>query len=232
MCPLRARRRSYRQKSMEVLVSRCSLSDDKSSFHGKFKENSLMASQPQRGSNLDKVSKQREVQLCKWRLNTMDDRKRPANVSAGSPLPKRTNSSLKGCRFVDTEVPPLIPVGQQAKMIRYNDEIHLSIDICPLMKRIMDTWPVQRLHDLKQLGTAYMVYACATHTRFEHSIGVAHLARELGQRLRLRHPSFGVTNKDILCVTLAGLLRKSSSRVAGCLFFVALSDGSIHFFCR
>ena len=141
-------------------------------------------------------------------MDEMDDRKRPAKESAGSPSPKRKNSLAKGSRFDDSEIPPLVPSGQQAKMIRYNDEIHQSIDLCPLMKRIMDTWPVQRLHDLKQLGTANMVYACATHTRFEHSVGVAHLAREMCKRLQFRHPTFGVTNKDVLCVSLAGLLRK------------------------
>jgi HD domain len=145
------------------------------------------------------------------KINAMDDRKRPAKQSAGSPSPKRKNSLAKESRFEDIEVPPLVPSGQQAKMIRYNDEIHQSIDLCPLMKRIMDTWPVQRLHDLKQLGTANMVYACATHTRFEHSVGVAHLAREMCRRLQFRHPNFGVTNKDVLCVALAGLLRKFSS---------------------
>jgi hypothetical protein len=146
--------------------------------------------------------------LDQMAMNIMDERKRPAKESAGSPSPKRKNSLATGSRAEDADVPPLVPAGQQAKMIRYNDEIHLSIDLCPLMKRIMDTWPVQRLHDLKQLGTANMVYACATHTRFEHSVGVAHLAREMCKRLQLRHPSFGVTNKDVLCVTLAGLLRK------------------------
>lgn len=157
----------------------------------------------------------------------MDDRKRPAKESAGSPSPKRQNSLSKGSRFEDCTIPPLVPKGQPAKMIRYNDEIHLSIDLCPLMKRIMDTWPVQRLHDLKQLGTAHNVYACAMHSRFEHSVGVCHLARELCRRLQFRHPSFQVTNKDVLCVALAGLLRKwvvVFSRTVGVNFFCLISS--------
>jgi HD superfamily phosphohydrolase len=43
-------------------------------------------------------------------------------------------------------------------------------------KEIIDSYPVQRLRRLRQLAGAEYVYPGANHTRFEHSIGVMHLA--------------------------------------------------------
>ena len=37
----------------------------------------------------------------------------------------------------------------------------------------------QRLRRIKQLGFSELVYPGATHTRFSHSVGVFHTAREL-----------------------------------------------------
>ena len=63
----------------------------------------------------------------------------------------------------------------------------------------------QRLRKLKQLGVSESVYVTATHNRKEHSLGVAHLAERLARRLATRQPQLGITEKDILCVKLAGL---------------------------
>lgn len=69
----------------------------------------------------------------------------------------------------------------------------------------MDTPQVQRLRNLKQLATADFVYMGANHSRFEHSLGVAHLADLLCRHLQRMQPKLGITDKDILCVKLAGL---------------------------
>ncbi len=46
-----------------------------------------------------------------------------------------------------------------------NDIIHQGISIPPAVQVILDSPPVQRLVNLKQLGCAFNAYPCATHTR-------------------------------------------------------------------
>ena len=58
------------------------------------------------------------------------------------------------------------------------DIIHGPIKICQDAKRIIDSPEYQRLRNIKQLGCVSYVFPCATHTRFEHSIGVYHLAKK------------------------------------------------------
>ena len=58
------------------------------------------------------------------------------------------------------------------------DIIHGSIEIDPLAKRIIDTDEFQRLRYIKQLGCCNFVFPGTVHTRFEHSIGVYHLAKK------------------------------------------------------
>lgn len=65
------------------------------------------------------------------------------------------------------------------------DTIHGSIKLEDWMLRIIDTPQFQRLRRIKQLGFAYLVYPGANHTRFEHSIGTAHLALRIKERIDL-----------------------------------------------
>ncbi|PSQ19164.1 phosphohydrolase [Halobacteriales archaeon QS_8_69_26] len=58
------------------------------------------------------------------------------------------------------------------------DSVHGHVDVGDLARDLLDTWPVQRLRHVKQLSTVRLVYPSANHTRFEHSLGVYHLARE------------------------------------------------------
>lgn len=90
---------------------------------------------------------------------------------------------------------------------RTNDDVHSSISPCPVMWAFIDTPVFQRLRDLKQLGAASHVYMNANHTRFEHSIGVAHLAEKLTESIWKRQPKLrkSTAQKDLLCVKLAAL---------------------------
>ncbi|MCL4133582.1 UNVERIFIED_CONTAM: hypothetical protein GTU68_029366, partial [Idotea baltica] len=58
---------------------------------------------------------------------------------------------------------------------------------------------------IKQLGVSHFVYPSATHSRFEHCIGVSHVAGVLARALKERQPELKITDKDVLCVELAGL---------------------------
>lgn len=96
--------------------------------------------------------------------------------------------------------------GSLDAVVRTNDKVHRSIDICPVMDAFMKTRQFQRLGNLKQLGTSNMVFMNANHTRKEHSLGVAKLASYLCRRIKDDQPGLKTTEKDVLCVKLAGLL--------------------------
>ncbi len=54
-------------------------------------------------------------------------------------------------------------------------------------KQAIDSAVFQRLHYIHQLGVAYLVYPGATHSRFEHSLGVMHIATQIYNRLLQKH---------------------------------------------
>ncbi len=56
------------------------------------------------------------------------------------------------------------------------DPIHGQIRLDDTIVKIIDTPQFQRLRRIKQLGFANLVYPGANHTRFEHSLGVMHIA--------------------------------------------------------
>ncbi|XP_077937825.1 deoxynucleoside triphosphate triphosphohydrolase SAMHD1 [Gasterosteus aculeatus] len=87
----------------------------------------------------------------------------------------------------------------------FNDPIHGHMEMHPLLIRIIDTPQFQRLRHIKQLGGAYFVFPGASHNRFEHSLGVGHLAGQLVRALDQRQPELHITRRDVLCVQIAGL---------------------------
>ncbi|XP_048051029.1 deoxynucleoside triphosphate triphosphohydrolase SAMHD1-like [Megalobrama amblycephala] len=86
-----------------------------------------------------------------------------------------------------------------------NDSVHGHIELHPLLVKIIDTPQFQRLRHIKQLGAGYWVFPGASHNRFEHSIGVAHLAGCLVKSLQEKQPELQINNRDVLCVQIAGL---------------------------
>src|SRR5260370_34843828 len=59
---------------------------------------------------------------------------------------------------------------------RIRCHIHGFIRFSENERRIIDHWIFRRLRHIRQLALTDMVYPGATHTRFEHSLGVMELA--------------------------------------------------------
>ncbi|MBN2330081.1 MAG: HD domain-containing protein [Candidatus Omnitrophica bacterium] len=65
------------------------------------------------------------------------------------------------------------------------DPIHNFISLNDEEIKIIDTRSFQRLRGIHQLACAYLVYPGAVHTRFEHSLGVAHVAGNMAKILEI-----------------------------------------------
>ena len=77
----------------------------------------------------------------------------------------------------------------EIKYRRIRDAVHNLIEFEPdefhlLLWKIIQTPPFQRLRRIHQLGYSEFVYPGATHTRFEHSLGVFYNACRLISKLR------------------------------------------------
>ncbi|MBI5835531.1 MAG: HD domain-containing protein [Armatimonadetes bacterium] len=88
------------------------------------------------------------------------------------------------------------------KLIR--DAVHGDIRFDAIEMAVVDTPPVQRLRGIKQLGASHLVYPSAVHTRFEHSLGTAWLAKRLMAELAERGTPLPA--EDAVAVPLAALL--------------------------
>ena len=83
------------------------------------------------------------------------------------------------------------------------DPIHDFIRIYDHELAIIDNPIFQRLRRIRQLSGAHLTYPSAQHTRFEHSLGVLHIASQAGQALKEK----GILKQDqIEILRLAGLL--------------------------
>uniref|UniRef100_A0A7N4PED0 Deoxynucleoside triphosphate triphosphohydrolase SAMHD1 n=1 Tax=Sarcophilus harrisii TaxID=9305 RepID=A0A7N4PED0_SARHA len=87
----------------------------------------------------------------------------------------------------------------------FNDPVHGHIELHPLLIRIIDTPQFQRLRYIKQVGGAYYVFPGGSHNRFEHCLGVGYLAGCLVHALHEKQPELQITERDMLCVQIAGL---------------------------
>src|SRR5262245_26485383 len=61
------------------------------------------------------------------------------------------------------------------------DPVHGDVHLTAEELALLDTPQMQRLRGVRQLGTAYLVYPGAQHTRFEHSLGTVHLTSRFVQ---------------------------------------------------
>ena len=71
---------------------------------------------------------------------------------------------------------------------------------------LIDTEAFQRLRNITQLGFVNLVYPGARHSRFEHSLGVYHLAKQFLARLVRSDPPLELADEDIRVFIAATLL--------------------------
>jgi HD superfamily phosphohydrolase len=88
----------------------------------------------------------------------------------------------------------------------FEDPVNGYMKINTLCLEFIDTPQFQRLRHLKQLGTLSYIFPSATHTRFEHSLGVGYLSGHLMKRFKEEQPELGISNRDINIVKLSGYL--------------------------
>ncbi|MBO8161465.1 MAG: HD domain-containing protein [Thermosipho sp. (in: Bacteria)] len=103
------------------------------------------------------------------------------------------------------------------KKFEIRDPVYGFVELNELEKDIVNTPVFQRLRRIRQLGLTDYVYPGATHTRFEHSLGVMHLATRMydsivnkEENIRLLEDCIGYNkngiNKDRQLLRLAALL--------------------------
>ncbi len=63
------------------------------------------------------------------------------------------------------------------------DPIHDFIRVYDHEIKIIDNPIFQRLRRIRQLSGAHLTYPAAQHTRFEHSLGVMHIASQASKSL-------------------------------------------------
>jgi len=83
------------------------------------------------------------------------------------------------------------------------DPIHDFIRVYDHELAIIDNPIFQRLRRIRQLSGAHLTYPAAQHTRFEHSLGVMHIASQAGHAL---HEKGILKSDDIETLRLSGLL--------------------------
>lgn len=106
-------------------------------------------------------------------------------------------------------------------MTTIKDVIHRFTDVPALCKAFMDTPEFNRLRRIKQLGFAHFVYPSATHTRFEHSVGVMNIAGAVMDTL-------GYSNtREKELVQLSGLLHDVGHTAGSHLFDYILEEKKV-----
>lgn len=64
-----------------------------------------------------------------------------------------------------------------------NDPVHGSVHLGGFEATILDLPPVQKLREIRQLGSAAILYPAANHTRFEHTVGTYKNTCEMLERV-------------------------------------------------
>lgn len=78
-------------------------------------------------------------------------------------------------------IPEIAALDAPRGVVRVPPEI--DVPLTPRVRRLIDTAEFRRLASIRQLGLVALVYPGATHSRFEHSLGVYRLALVFARRL-------------------------------------------------
>lgn len=98
-----------------------------------------------------------------------------------------------------------------------NDVIYGYIELSEVALLIIDTIEFQTLRQLKQLGCVHFVFPSAVHTRFEHSIGVYHLAGVVINNI-IKNSKIEMDSKIIEMIKIAGLVHDIGHVIGSHLF--------------
>ena len=95
-------------------------------------------------------------------------------------------------------------LAEEGKAIR--DPVWGYIHVPAPVLALVDTEDFQRLRNITQLGYVHLVYPGARHSRFEHSLGVYHLAKQFLIRLLDSDPPLELGEEDVRVFVAATLL--------------------------
>ena len=78
--------------------------------------------------------------------------------------------------------------------------IHKDMKFEKEVLEFIDTPEFQRLRNIKQLGVCYYVFPGASHNRYEHSLGVAHLSFNMIKGIQSRQHAPGPLLSQTCCI--------------------------------
>lgn len=84
----------------------------------------------------------------------------------------------------------MLPELQTGQLERIRIPGELDVSVTPRVRNLIDTAAFQRLRNISQLGLVSRVYPGATHSRFEHSLGVYRLSVQVLSHLISIEPEF------------------------------------------
>jgi len=83
------------------------------------------------------------------------------------------------------------------KQTLFRDAVHKDIAFDPFELDVIHAPQFQRMSGIRQLGLAHLLYPCAQHSRFEHSLGVAHTARIIVNAVRSNHDQSVISEPEL-----------------------------------
>lgn len=101
-------------------------------------------------------------------------------------------------------------VGNETYRIRITDHIldniYGQVGLTEVEQKLERLPIFKRLHSISQLGLVNVIFPCALHTRYIHSIGVMHIAGEMATRINSNMGNSFFDDSDIQIIRLAGML--------------------------